>query len=118
MDHIDLHSDNYHPPLAVPYLHGNRAFGYDHKGFVDFPKRIGVVPENILQGQLNGLSQLDGITFLQSWCFFGLLFEFLSIVGRSRTIEDFVQREPSAVGAALASSVISTKHLPLLVREL
>ncbi|KIX05180.1 uncharacterized protein Z518_06052 [Rhinocladiella mackenziei CBS 650.93] len=118
MDYIALHSDNYHPPLVVPCLCGSGGFEYDHKGFVDFPKRMGVLPENIVQGKLDGLRQLDALIFFQSWCFFGLLFEFLTIVGRSFTIEDFVQREPSVVSAESTSSIISTKKFPLLVREL
>ena len=117
MDHISLHSDSYSQPLIVPYICGG-DFEYDHRGFAGFPNRAGVVPMDIVQGKLDKLNQSDALAFFQSWCFFGLLSEFLAVVGRSFTVTDFVQEELAVPSTAVTPKTVSTKQLPLLARDL
>ena len=77
MDHLPLPS-NHNPPLNVPYLaQRNPEFSYDSLGFRGFPERKGIQSQSFRLGH-SASDFTEHAAIFQSWCFFGLIIDFLS----------------------------------------
>ncbi|KMK58675.1 hypothetical protein Y699_07902 [Aspergillus fumigatus Z5] len=101
MEHLPLPEGKEHFILA-PYNAPPEEW-YDHKGFLDFPKRRGWTDDQPPGGNTTQKGYLEGHgikwkladseveEFFQTWLFFGLVIEVLKIGGVSATTEDFLK---------------------------
>lgn len=97
MEHIpippgDLAHDIIHIPLRC-----NKQYTYDDLGFLSYPKRMGIDPNQLQNDNDPSLSLSDASPFIQAWLWFGLLGEVLYVGSRSTTApkvfhsDEFVQ---------------------------
>ncbi|KAH3359488.1 hypothetical protein KXV52_005576, partial [Aspergillus fumigatus] len=101
MEHLPLPEGKEHFILA-PYNAPPEEW-YDHKGFLDFPKRRGWTDDQPPGGNTTQKGYLEGHgikwkladseveEFFQTWLFFGLVIEVLKVGGVSATTEDFLK---------------------------
>ncbi|GIJ85156.1 hypothetical protein Asppvi_004012 [Aspergillus pseudoviridinutans] len=101
MEHLPLPEGEKHF-IVAPY---NAPPGewYDHKGFLDFPKRRGWTSDQLPGGDTSEKRYLDGNgfkskgtdskveEFFQTWLFFGLVIEVLKVGGVRAKTEDFLE---------------------------
>lgn len=107
MEHLPQVTDAAFPPLQIPYVCSHLPF--DRKGLADFPKRIGWQSfdnTSSFRPANSGRTEEEVSTLLQSWLYFGLLNEVLSVSGVLVKIDDFVRETEQG------QRVIMTAALP------
>lgn len=72
LDHLPRRSIAF-PPITVPYT--GAKYDTAPGGFHDYPEKSGYDTEDLLHGNFGVHSLDEGLEFLQSWLFFGLLRE-------------------------------------------
>jgi hypothetical protein len=103
MDHLPNFGAS--APIEVPYV-GNEA--YDGHGFQGYPDRKGWDTANLLRLTFDGRTHEEAASFLQTWLFFGLLFEVIPIDVR---MDDFLKLTEDG------RSVITTECLSRYIRD-
>jgi hypothetical protein len=94
MDHIPLVENPLFPSLEVPYV-VRAEHEYDNLEFSSFPHRKGFDPETLIIGDVKDKSWDETASFLQAWCYFGLLNEILKPQEFSLGIRHFVRKSES-----------------------
>lgn len=105
MDHVPLPEDA--KPIRVPYRKSPYSKG--NGGFSSYPARCGWTKEDLKgNNQFGGRSPADVEAFFQSWLYFGVLVETLSIAGVSTTTDGFLSS---------SKHFVSTTNLPPRLRK-
>ncbi|RVX70522.1 hypothetical protein B0A52_05173 [Exophiala mesophila] len=99
MDHLDRPTHPSRDQYKIPYV---CLAPYDEGDFLSYPSRCGFDDASVLEGHFI-LKSPDGEdeavdlgrvqSFLQSWLFFGLIFEVHRTVGRAFSPNDYVSRD-------------------------
>ncbi len=103
MDHLPIAAQASHIP--IPYI---TSKDYDGQGFSSYPHRNGWDKNDLITLTFSGRRRSETAAFLQSWLFFGLLFEFLDM---SLETSQFV------VGDEQGELFITTERLPGYLRQ-
>jgi hypothetical protein len=98
------------PSLKVPYL-VRAEHEYNNLKFSSFPQRKRFDPEILIVGDLKDKSWDEAASFLQAWCYFGLLNEILKPKDFSVETRDFVRRSEDG------RLFITTDLLPVLLES-
>ena len=76
----------------VPYVVRDKPnIAYDGLGFSSFPSRRGLDKSRLLHGDFQGRSTDDLNDFFQSWLFFGMVHEVLTVAGEDVDLSEFVR---------------------------
>lgn len=109
MDHLPAVADP-HEPIYVPYLGG---LEYDGLEFCGYPTRQAWEVSRLLEGDLQGRTATEAAQFLQTWLYFGMLHESLSLDIDDRfQLGDFVRFDEER-----QEKLISTRPLPELMKS-
>lgn len=108
MDHIPIPSHATH--TEVPYLCTEEY--HNNQGWSDFPRQKRWNKSELLEcDDIGGRTEHELISFLQTWLFFGLLFETCKIIGQRVQMSDFIAKTPSG------KKIITTKLLPQILKN-
>jgi hypothetical protein len=92
VDHLHLPSWPASPLPVVPYvIRDEPDNAYDGLGFSSFPSRRGLDKSRLLHGDFQGRSTDDLNEFFQSWLFFGMVYEVLTVAGEDVDLSEFVR---------------------------
>jgi hypothetical protein len=108
MDHLPTVL-NPHRPIQVPYLGGG---DYDGQPFAGYPTRRGWNIELLLQGDLQERTRAEAAQFIQTWLYFGMMYELLVLDdGHQIRVEKFIR-----VDELTRRRLVMTRKLPELLR--
>lgn len=99
--------------IKIPYLCHlkNEDLKYDYGDFHSFPFRVHVEPHVLLSVNASDAILERSASFLQSWCFFGLIINFFAAFSIESKIEDLIQTDADGL------SFLDTRILPTLLRR-
>lgn len=91
-------------PILIPYLGGPL---YDGLPYPDYPKRCGWDISSLLNGDLQGRTRDEASQFLQTWLYFGMLYEAFRLYSDHLDQNDFIR-----VDTVPGMKYVTTAHLP------
>jgi hypothetical protein len=109
MDHLPSLLDPYEP-IVIPYL-GRKE--YDGFKFAGFPTRQGWDIDLLSAGDLQGRTIVEAAQFLQTWLYFGMLYETLKVREDDHDppllIDDFLRVDEKSKKVIITTAVLPTR---------